>query len=174
MTDKKQPAKGGQKPFLGDEELSNELDAWDSMFDNLHGGPEAAAADEPVMEWPAPAPASKPNRVPEPALTALEHTDEDLPAELEEQLTLDRAATSTVEATHIDVPAAPARASTFTNADPMEADFSDIGAAGPPSALGDFLGASPSQRPSTPSRASSGSSCGSSTSGRARTSPRRR
>ena len=155
MTDKKnQPPKGGQKPFLGDEELSNELDAWDSMFDNLHGGPEAAAADEPVMEWPAPAPPSKPNRVPEAALTAPERTDEDLPVELEDQLTLDRAATNALaEETHIDVQAAPARASTFTkdtaDADPLETDFSEIGAAGPPSALGDFLGATSSQRPST-------------------------
>src|SRR5262245_31386885 len=35
--------KGGgppQKPFLGEEELTSELDAWDEMFDNLHGGPE--------------------------------------------------------------------------------------------------------------------------------------
>src|SRR3569623_443977 len=141
-------------PFLGDEELSNELDAWDSMFDNLHGGPEAAAADEPVMEWPAPAPPSKPNRVPEAALPAPERTDEDLPVELDAQLTLDRAATNALaEETHIDVQAAPARASTFTKdtaaADPLETAFSEIGAAGPPSALGDFLGAASSQRPST-------------------------
>src|SRR3569623_2917215 len=141
-------------PFLGDEELSNELDAWDSMFDNLHGGPEAAAADEPVMEWPAPAPPSKPNRVPEAALTAPERTDEELPVQLEDQLTRDRAATNALaEETHIDVQAAPARASTFTkdtaDADPLETDFSEIGAAGPPSALGDFLGATSSQRPST-------------------------
>jgi lipopolysaccharide biosynthesis regulator YciM len=152
VTDKKQPPKG-QKPFLGDEELSNELDAWDSMFDNLHGGPEAAATagDEPVMAWPEPAPPSKPNRVPEAALTAPERTDEDLPPELEEQLTLDRAATS--EATHIDVAPAAPRASTFTkdtaDADPAETDFSDIGAAGRPSALGDFLGATPAKRPTT-------------------------
>jgi tetratricopeptide (TPR) repeat protein len=144
-SDKKPPPKGGQKPFLGDEELSNELDAWDSMFDNLHGGPEAAATpgDEPVMAWPTPAPPSKPNRVPEAALTAPDRTDEDLPRELD----------AASEATHIDLQAAPARASTFTkdtaDSDPMEADFSDIGAAGAPSALGDFLGAAPAKRPST-------------------------
>jgi len=154
MSEKKPPPKAGQKPFLGDEELSNELDAWDSMFDNLHGGPEAAAtpADEPVMAWPTPAPPSKPNRVPEAALTAPDRTDEDLPSALEDQLTLDRDASP--DATHIDLHAAPAaRASSFTkdtaDADPMEADFSDIGAAGPPSALGDFLGAAPAKRPST-------------------------
>ncbi|MEP6860625.1 MAG: hypothetical protein ABJE66_08400 [Deltaproteobacteria bacterium] len=149
---KKDPPKG-QKPFLGDAELSNELDAWDSMFDNLHGGPEAAATpgDEPVMEWPAPAPPSKPNRVPEAVLGAQERTDEDLPSDLEDQLTLDRAAAS--ETTHIDVAPAAPRASSFTkdpaDADPLETDFSDIGAAGPPSALGDFLGATPAKRSST-------------------------
>src|SRR5690242_1087228 len=40
------------KPFLGAEELSSELDAWDDMFDSLHASDEAPAAAEP-MAWPA-------------------------------------------------------------------------------------------------------------------------
>ncbi|MEO6773529.1 MAG: hypothetical protein ABI467_10980, partial [Kofleriaceae bacterium] len=144
MTDPKSPGKGGtHKPFLGDTEMSNELDAWDSMFDNLHGGPEAAATagDEPVMEWPAPAPASKPNRAPDAALAAP-----------------DPAGEGVLDQTHLDLRAAPARATTFTkdpaDVDPMETDFSEIGAAGPPSALGVFLGAAgpPSALGTTPAK----------------------
>src|SRR6266446_4940095 len=79
--------KGPSKPFLGETELSSELDAWDEMFDGLHGGPDAAAADEQAMSWPAPAE----SRVPEPALTKkeLSHTLEDEP-DLDAELTLDR------------------------------------------------------------------------------------
>ena len=32
------------KPFLGDDDLFSELDAWDATFDALHGGPEEAQA----------------------------------------------------------------------------------------------------------------------------------
>jgi len=46
--------KKGPKPFLGEEELTSELDAWDDMFDNLHAGP-----DESSKELPK-APPSKP------------------------------------------------------------------------------------------------------------------
>ena len=142
--DKKPPAKGPKgapKPFLGDEELSNELDAWDSMFDGLHGGPEAAQtpADEPVMAWPAPAAESKPQPVVRAEITVTE--------DLEEQMTLDRAVAA--DATSIDMQAAP-RASFTKPADPLETDFSDIGAVQAPSALGDFLGAAPGrERPGT-------------------------
>ncbi|MEO8554155.1 MAG: hypothetical protein ABI678_29470, partial [Kofleriaceae bacterium] len=146
MSEKKPPpAKAGQKPFLGDVELSNELDAWDEMFDGLHGGPEASAADEPVMAWPPPVAVELESKRPPEA-----------EVELDEQLTLDRAA----DATTVDMPAAApptregkitAQPASFTSdtadADPLETDFSDLGAQGAPSALGDFLGAA--KRPTT-------------------------
>src|SRR5664279_267308 len=144
--DKKPPPKGAPKPFLGDEELSNELDAWDSMFDGLHGGPEATLtpADEPVMAWPAPALEVKQASAP-----IRDHTiNEDLDA----QMTLDNAveAEATADATSIDMQAAPARTAFQGHADPLETDFSEIGAATAPSALGDFLGAAPGrERPGT-------------------------
>lgn len=56
MSSGDKPSKpGAPKPFLGDSELTTELDAWDDMFDNLHGGPEAML-DAAPMEWPAPTP----------------------------------------------------------------------------------------------------------------------
>ncbi len=166
------PAAGG-KPFLGDEDLGNELDAWDSMFDDLHSGPEVTqvAADEPVMAWPAPSPESQRSRGNRAATYAPEHAPEptpdltideavfeapvDLPGDLDDQLTLDRAG---ADETRLDMPMAPARADRVTtqpaiftsetaDGDPLETDFSEIGASSPPSALGDFLGARP--RPST-------------------------
>jgi hypothetical protein len=147
--DKKPPPKGAPKPFLGDEELSNELDAWDSMFDGLHGGPEAAQtpADEPVMAWPAPEPA--------PVIEAKESAPRDstVNEDLDAQMTLDNAieADATADATSIDMQAAPpARAPFKQHADPLETDFSEIGASTAPSALGDFLGAAPGrERPGT-------------------------
>ena len=133
--DPKAPKMGpGGKPFLGTEDLGNELDAWDTMFDDLHSGPEATqvAADQPVMAWPAPSPESqrsRGNRAPtyEP--------------DLDEQLTLDRASS---DETRLDMPMAK-QAEGLTDetidADPLETDFSELGASSPPSALGDFLGA---------------------------------
>jgi len=170
--DPKTPKTGPSgKPFLGDGDLGNELDAWDSMFDDLHSGPEATqvAADEPVMAWPTPSPESQNSRGNRAAMYASEHTSEympehtldeaafgtlpelatDLPADLDDQLTLDRAG---ADETRLDMPVAPARADRVTtqpaiftdqtaDSDPLETDFSDIGASSPPSALGDFLGA---------------------------------
>ena len=71
------------KPFLGEAELSTELDAWDSTFDALHTGPEGGApADEEVMAWPTPTPGPGMvvARPPERALAEREpsHTVEDL------------------------------------------------------------------------------------------------
>ncbi len=162
MSPPDKPPKAGHKPFLGDDELSNELDAWDEMFDGLHGGPEASAADEPVMAWPAPAAevpvvpvvqvapvAQEAARGPERAPTQIEPDEAgsaDGMRELDEQLSLDRAVS---DETSLDLQAAPPheRASTSVyssdapDEDPLETDFSDIGAAGSASALGDFLGA---------------------------------
>src|SRR5438034_938672 len=52
----------GVKPFLGEDDLLGELDAWDATFDALHGGPEAAVMQEPPMAWPEPTP--EPARAP--------------------------------------------------------------------------------------------------------------
>jgi hypothetical protein len=123
--------KGPAKPFLGDEELSSELDAWDQMFDDLHAGPEGGApADEAVMAWPAPAPApspvSAPLRAPDPELAVGDD------ASLDAQLTLDQA----LDDSTLDRPIPDS-----WQAGVDEADFSDVGAEGAPAALGDMLGA---------------------------------
>ena len=56
------PPKGGGKPFLNDDDLLSELDAWDATFDALHAE-DTSTKDEvkhaPVMDWPAPAPIAK-------------------------------------------------------------------------------------------------------------------
>jgi len=47
MSTPKPPTKPpGGKPFLGDDDLVSELDAWDATFDALHGDPEAGASSE--------------------------------------------------------------------------------------------------------------------------------
>lgn len=152
--------KGPTKPFLGGDELSSELDAWDEMFDNLHADdqPPGGANDPgaPPMAWPEPvaaAPTPSQSRVPEPELTNPEaHAtlDDFAPAfearadsELEEQMTLDRA---------IDERGAtPASASSSSRFDtwqeaPNETDFSDVGAEEEPP-LGEILGGAREQRP---------------------------
>lgn len=143
MSSSDKPPKGGApKPFLGEAELSSELDAWDEMFDNLHAGPEASAPAAAPMEWPAPAAELK-ARVPDRELTHAEPSralDDFAPAfpsrdpELDEQMTLDRA-----------VPHAEARPRSFGEnwaASPDETDFSAVGAPGAPAALGQMLGGS--------------------------------
>ena len=147
MTDPKKPT-GPQKPFLAEDDLNSELDAWDNMFDALHeSGP--AAAEEQPMAWPAPAAeiaSPPPARVPEPALAQPEpsHTIDDFAPfegrepDLDEQMTLDRAAGAEVgDATSLTVGA------TTWDSDPHEADFSDVGVTGEPAALGEMLGANP-------------------------------
>jgi tetratricopeptide (TPR) repeat protein len=122
---------GAPKPFLGDDELSSELDAWDDMFDQLHAGPEAATLDAEPMEWPAPAAVVQAGLTPSPTpqeelAPAFESPPEE---DLDSQMTLDRAV--------------PARARTFGenwNAGPDETDFSAVGAQGQPAALGQMLG----------------------------------
>ncbi len=148
------PPKGPVKPFLAEEELSSELDAWDSMFDNLHESAPAdaglATADDP-MAWPEPAldsAAVTASRVPEPALTAIDasHTLDDIaPAfeprgenELEEQMTLERA----LDGEEAERPQTVPASYNDAWAQPDETDFSDVGAQGAPAALGEMLGGS--------------------------------
>jgi TolA-binding protein len=137
--DPKKGKPGPAKPFLGDDDLLNELDAWDATFDALHGGPEAQPGNKPVMQWPEP-------EAPEPALTQPDPTDlvhvgppdphtlEDFgpEADIDDQMTLDGA----IEDQTFD--RGPARIR--TTVDPQETDFSEVGADRPPSALGDLLG----------------------------------
>ncbi len=156
----KPPAKGA-KPFLGDDDLLSELDAWDQTFDALHGEETGAAMPpQEVMAWPAPTPAPTAPPAPsaaefvdpsrtldQPAFSAEIPEVVDLP-ELEDQMTLDAAIAdddpdSTFEV-EIEVPIAARRslatmADTF-DADPAETDFSDVGAEGAPAALGPMLG----------------------------------
>ncbi len=147
--------KGGpQKPFLGEAELSSELDAWDEMFDNLHAGPEAGLGEAPPapapMEWPTPqepAPAEQHARprVPEAAVTdpAASRTLDDLSpgfdargdTELDDQLTLDGAIPNPIEAPR----PSHARLQEW-NPSADETDFSDVGAQAEPQALGQPLG----------------------------------
>ncbi len=144
------PGKGPVKPFLGEEELSSELDAWDSMFDNLHDSAPveagAATADEP-MAWPEPDPAPASSRVPESALTAQDgsHTLDDFPpafeprsdADFDGQSTIDRALDGDNPPRRATVPAAD---DSWEQAN--ETDFSEVGVEGKPAALGQMLGSS--------------------------------
>lgn len=131
MSSTGKPPKGG-KPFLGDDDLLSELDAWDATFDALHDEPGTPPprGDE-VMAWPAPAaaPAADPT-----AITVLPRDD------LEDQMTLDRALDETSADVTLDrALGASTEADTF-DADPDETDFSDVGAEGAPAALGEMLG----------------------------------
>ncbi len=149
----KPPPKGGGKPFLGDDDLLSELDAWDQTFDALHAEDTSAAIPAAaVMAWPAPTP-----QPPGPQDRAAAEFGErsrtlDQPAfgrdpELEEQMTLDAAIEDNSDATidvEIGMPYATAprnqsHADTF-DADPAETDFSGVGAEGKPAALGEMLG----------------------------------
>jgi tetratricopeptide (TPR) repeat protein len=126
------PPPKAPKPFLGDEELASELDAWDSTFDALHGADESGALpSEPVMDWPtaaampaAPAAAPAPGHEVEQEFT--------LDSGLEDNSTFDRP---------VPHEAPPPRVSSDTfEMDAGETDFSDVGARGAPAALGEILG----------------------------------
>ncbi len=147
-TPPKPPPKGPTKPFLGGDDLNNELDAWDATFDALHGEDAGGApASKAVMEWPAAAPDA----------TVLTMPAAPADLDLEDQMTLDRAieedSDDLGEATLApDVPMGSAGSSSSariaaTMADTFdgdiegrETDFSDVGADSPPAALGEFLG----------------------------------
>lgn len=133
------PPKGPAKPFLGDDDLLGELDAWDATFDALHAEEAGGApANQEVMEWPVAAP---------PDATLLTIPAGPADGDLEEQMTLDRALDADSDAT-LDRDFAPASgrvAATMSNTydgdlGSVETDFSDVGADGPPAALGEILG----------------------------------
>lgn len=126
-----------KKPFLGDDELSSELDAWDDMFDNLIAKDDAPLdPNQEVMPWPAPAEQAAPINVEPAAPQPIVDADQDL----ESQMTLDSPveASTPIELSHIS-------ARTWDKAvdGGDETDFSDVGAEGKPAALGEMLGASP-------------------------------
>jgi hypothetical protein len=163
-----QPPKGG-KPFLADDDLQSELDAWDNMFDALHeeapAAPsgdgasenmaESASDSEPAPTLVSPDPTAWPSTpdpttispVP-PELLASPGPELDPAGDLEDQMTLDRAIedspTIDAYAAASEQPFA-ARSDSFEtmDADPRETDFSDVGAEGEPAALGEMLGSAP-------------------------------
>jgi tetratricopeptide (TPR) repeat protein len=144
------PPKGG-KPFLADDDLLAELDAWDATFDALHTEEPPKEAAKPPMEWPAPSPADPTTLTQLPPSTVdasatLAYVD----AELDAQMTLDAALDDTNEPT-MDRSYANAPSATFADtfdgepdAPADETDFSGAGVSGTPAALGEMLG-----RPST-------------------------
>ena len=149
--------KSPAKPFLDNEELSNDLDAWDATFDALHGGPEAAAespaaavAIEPAIEISAPAARLaeplRPTPVPEEAQPRA--TDVEVLARSRR----DRHPTIDPITVIAPAPRAPTPAHVELVDDPAETDFSTVGAAEPPSALGAPLGSDSSRgtRATTP------------------------
>jgi tetratricopeptide (TPR) repeat protein len=149
MTTKPPPGKG--KPFLGDDDLFSELEAWDATFDALHGGPEAAAAEAlgaKPMEWPAPVPepVPDPTTLSRPAPLDLDDLDDSHDAmTLDAALTLD--GSLTVDGTTDN------EFDTFGDPAPDETDFSEVGASGRPQTLGDMLGPAADQTTITPNRA---------------------
>ena len=136
----KGPPKAQAKPFLGDDDLNNELDAWDATFDALHAEDAGGApANQEVMEWPAAAPDA----------TVLTVAAAPAEVDIEDQMTLDRAIDDGGDATldrSLDlrpsgrVRIAETTADTFDGDEGAETDFSDVGADGPPAALGEILG----------------------------------
>src|SRR5687767_6617810 len=149
MSGTKGPPPGKGKPFLQDDDLLAELDAWDQTFDALHGPDEldAARGQEPApppMEWPTPSPdLAVGDRT---ALTSsddMARTHFDAEIDLEEQLTLDGAMEETADREYPRV--------SSTMPDEMlsesETDFTDIGGAAAPAALGPLVGRSSSAPP---------------------------
>src|SRR5580704_15615538 len=118
-TPTKPPAAG--KPFLGDDDLLSELDAWDATFDALHdSGTELPAAGSTVA-----APAATPAAWKDPDQLATQPAARPAPAPLPAEPILDDLAT---------------RAVTGSEELDAEDDFSDVGARGGPAALGELLG----------------------------------
>lgn len=128
-----------KKPFLGEAELSTELDAWDDMFDSLIAKDDAPLdPNQEVMPWPAPAEQPAPIAV-EPAPLTL-----DPDVALDAQMTLDTALEEDAPEPIEERP--DPRALTATTWDRAidrqdETDFSDVGTEGQPAALGEMLGA---------------------------------
>ncbi|MBA3460721.1 MAG: hypothetical protein H0T46_12210, partial [Deltaproteobacteria bacterium] len=150
----KPPPKGTGKPFLGDDDLNSELDAWDATFDALHEDASAPMPTEEVMAWPAAQAKSAPVTAPIPSAAELgaepsRALDPPVfePSEeaLDEQMTLDRAVddSDSLLDVEVEVPLSaslrPVLPDTY-DSDPAETDFSDVGAQGKPAALGAMLG----------------------------------
>ena len=131
-----------KKPFLGEAELSTELDAWDDMFDSLIAKDDAPIdPNQEVMPWPAPAEQPAPIAV-EPAPVPI------MDANVDEQMTLDAAVDAAAEEEapepiHERPDPRALSAPTWDRAidSRNETDFSDVGAEGKPAALGEMLGA---------------------------------
>jgi cellulose synthase operon protein C len=126
--DKPGKPKGPTKPFLGDDELSSELDAWDEMFDNLH---ETVPADDAASESPTldVALAEPSGGVPQgewPEAAAVPPTIVEPPG-----TRVPEAALAASDASRTLDDFSPA----FDPNDPKETDFSDVGGAEPPARL---------------------------------------
>lgn len=150
MSGSQKPPPGKGKPFLPDDDLLSELDAWDATFDALHQPGESqpameAAKASAVMDWPAPDPAVGDKT----ALTTSTLPDVDrLEVDLDDQLTLDGALEGeTVDRDMAGGRVAPTLPDTLDQPGEGETDFSEIGAAEQPAALGELLGRSSTAPP---------------------------
>ncbi len=143
----KDPPRAPGKPFLGDDDLMTELEAWDATFDALHTGPEPGTEqveEMPApMDWPEPAPAPAAAEVaPDVTIADLAPVrDDDFEPisriDIDDQMTLDRA----LEARPEDDLETFERAPSVPTDVNRETDFSDLGTRGRPQTLGEMLGA---------------------------------
>ncbi len=149
MAGPNKPPTKGAKPFLGDDDLLSELDAWDSTFDALHAEDTGSQMpQQEVMAWPAPTPAPDAPAVARAADLIDPSSAIDQPVfgsdETHAELSLDDADDSPDATIDVEIEMPRRRntssmADTF-DADPEETDFSDVGAEGAPAALGPMLG----------------------------------
>nr|HEX4312726.1 hypothetical protein [Kofleriaceae bacterium] len=114
----------GAKPFLGDDDIVSELDAWDATFDALHETGSELGADP--MAWPEPTTMKSPaiaisTVAPSPVV-------DDVPADV-----------PVGQVSKRWIPASTS-SDTFDEAVPNETDFSEVGVSGGPAALGELLG----------------------------------
>ena len=141
------PPKGTPgKPFLADDDLLSELDAWDATFDALHTEEPVAKDAPPPMEWPAPTAAdpTQLTQVPPEANETIAYSDSDLDAQMTLDAALDEPNDPTMDRTFAGTARPVANFDETFDVDPAETDFSVVGASGQPAALGEMLG-----RPST-------------------------
>ncbi|HEU0030261.1 MAG TPA: hypothetical protein VFQ53_06510 [Kofleriaceae bacterium] len=158
----KPPAKGGPKPFLGDDDLLSELDRWDAQFDELHAsvdatlsGGESAPQQAAATDWMTDVGPADALEAAEATVEAVDPTELSSPApadpnqdddEFDPGADLDAQMTANIsledyQATIDNAFSSPAPTIVDTlDADPRETDFSDVGASTPPSALGRMLG----------------------------------
>ena len=120
------PPAGTAKPFLGDDELASELDAWDATFDALHDTGTDLGSDP--MAWPEPAAGTAKAQVIAISTVAPSPVVDDVPADV-----------PAVAVSKKWIPASTS-ADTFDEELPNETDFSEVGVRGGPAALGELLG----------------------------------